>query len=77
MKIFLFKVIILFSIEDSITDYYFLYEIIILLSALSKNATIYMMKICDLNTEIQEFWFDCINKYLKKILHHPILLIYV
>lgn len=24
-----------------------------------------MMKICDLNTEIQEFWSDCISKYIE------------
>ena len=55
----------IFSREDFITDDYFLCEIILLLTALSKNAEIYMMKICDLNTEIQEFWSDCISKYIE------------
>ena len=55
----------IFSREDFITDDYFLCEIILLLTVLSKNAEIYMMKICDLNTEIQEFWADVIGKYIE------------
>ena len=55
----------IFSREDFITDDYFLCEIILLLTVLSKNAEIYMMKICDLNTEIQEFWADVISKYIE------------
>ena len=55
----------IFSREDFITDDYFLCEIILLLTALSKNAEIYMIKICDMNSEIQEFWSDVISKYIE------------
>ena len=55
----------IFSREDFITDNYFLCEIILLLTALSKNAEIYMIKISDMNTEIQEFWSDVLSKYIE------------
>ena len=55
----------IFSREDFITNDYFLCEIILLLTALSKNSEIYMMKICDMNTDIQEFWSDAISKYIE------------
>ena len=55
----------IFSREDFITNDYFLCEIILLLTALSKNSEIYMMKICDMNQEIQEFWSDTLSKYIE------------
>ena len=55
----------IFSREDFITDDYFLCEIILLLTALNKNAEIYMIKICNMNSEIQEFWSDVISKYIE------------
>lgn len=55
----------IFSREDFLTNDYFLSEIILLLTALSKKAEIYMMKICDMNTDIQEFWADSISKYIE------------
>ena len=55
----------IFSREDFITDNYFLCEIILLLTALSENAEIYMIKISDMNTEIQEFWSDILSKYIE------------
>ena len=55
----------IFSREDFITDDYFLCEIILLLTALSKNAEIYMIKISDMSTEIQEFWSDVLSKYIE------------
>ena len=55
----------IFSREDFLTNDYFLSEIILLLTALSKKAEIYMMKICDMNSDIQEFWADSISKYIE------------
>ena len=55
----------IFSREDFLTDDYFLCEIILLLTALSKKAEIYMMKICEMNSDIQEFWADSISKYIE------------
>ena len=55
----------IFSREDFLIDDYFLCEIILLLTALSKKAEIYMMKICDMNSDIQEFWADSISKYIE------------
>ena len=55
----------IFSREDFLTNDYFLCEIILLLTALSKKAEIYMMKICDMSSDIQEFWADSISKYIE------------
>ena len=55
----------IFSREDFITDDYYLCEIILLLTALSKKAEIFMMKICDMNPEYQDFWTDIISKYIE------------
>ena len=55
----------IFSREDFITNDYFLCEIILLLTALSKNVKKYMKKINEINTEIQELFTDIISKYIE------------
>ena len=35
------------------------------MTALSKKAEIYIMKICEMNTDIQEFWALSISKYIE------------
>ena len=55
----------IFSREDFIIDDYFLCEIILLLTAISKNTKKYMMKINKINNEIKELWADVIYKYIE------------
>ena len=55
----------IFSREDFITNDYFLCEIILLLTALSKNVKKYMKKINEMNIEIQELFTDIISKYIE------------
>ena len=55
----------IFSREDFIIDDYFLCDIILLLTAISKNTKKYMMKINKINNEIKELWADVIYKYIE------------
>ena len=54
-----------FSLEDFLVDDYFLCEIILLLTTISKKEQYYMMKISEMNSDIQEFWADSISKYIE------------
>ena len=54
----------IFSKDEFISNDYCLAEIILLLTSLSKKAGVYMMKICDLNSDIQDLWADTLCKYI-------------